>query len=196
MADDDDEYILAGYDDMGYDDEAGALWPTRRAPRGMAPRRPARQPRQPPRGRLPWGNAAPRRDALEAYQPDARGLPLDQILPFTGGTFTAAVTNLLLPGTPQRSMQPRRLVIDLGRVGATATGIVQVTQFNVGADPQFVQTGAVPASMFGATAVGIMLKPAAARPGITVSLGLSLTGALVGADVIIVSAAAVGPAIG
>lgn len=180
----DDEIILAGYDDMGADDDdMGAR--RRRARRGSF-RLPA----------APVARSAPRRAALDAYQSDASGLPLDQMMPFTGGQFTSTVTALLLTGQPQRAFQPRRLIVDLGRVGATSTGLVQVTSFKVGADDQFVSTGSAPVSMFQATAVGIMLKPAAARPGITVYLGLSLTGALTAPDVINVSAAAVGPAIG
>jgi hypothetical protein len=181
----DDEIILAGYDDMGADDDD--MGARRRVRRGASFRRlPA----------APASRAAARRAALDAYQSDAAGMPLDQMMPFTGGQFTSAVTALTLTGNPQRGFQPRRLIIDLGRVGATSTGLVQVTSFKVGADDQFVSTGAAPASMFSSVAVGIMLKPAAARPGITVYLGLSLTGALTAPDVINVSAAAVGPSIG
>ena len=182
----DDDFILAGYDDMGADDDGDMGARRRVARRGGWPARalPARP------------SAAPRRAALDAYQPDATGLPLDQIMPFTNGQFTSAVTTLNLTGNPQRAFQPRRLVVDLGRVGATSTGLVQVTQFTIGADPQFVSTGSIPVVMFQATAVGIMLKPAAARPGITITLSLSLTGALTAPDVINVSAAAVGPALG
>ena len=185
MGADDEELILAGaYDDMGWN-------PFRRRGRKAPARRGAPA--------LPAGRPAPaaaRRAALKAYQPDATGLPLDQVMPFPNGTFTAAVTALLLQAQPQREFQARRLVIDLARIGASATGLVQVTQFTVGADPQFVNTGSIPASMFQSTAVGIALKPAAARPGVTISLGLSVAPAPAGADTIVVSAAAVGPAVG
>lgn len=174
---DDDELILAGYDDMG----------ARRRARRIAPARPARPAAAP---------VAARRSALRAYQPDATGLPLDQVMPFPNGTFLPATTALLLQAQPQREFQPRRLIIDLGRIGAGATGLVQVTQFTVGADPQFVNTGSIPAAMFQATAVGIALKPAAARPGVTISLGLTVAPAPGAGESIVVSAAAVGPAIG
>lgn len=182
----DDEIILAGYDDMGADDDdMGARRRVRRRGGGF------RLPAAPVPAR-----SAPRRAALDAYQSDASGLPLDQMMPFTTGQFTSAVTTLLLTGQPQRAFQPRRLVVDLGRVGATSTGLVSVTSFKVGADDQFVSTGSAPVAMFSSVAVGIMLKPAAARPGITVYLGLALTGALTAPDVINVVAAAVGPSIG
>lgn len=201
MSNEEDEFILSGYDDMGaYEDMGfnpfGAIRRILPGGRRPAPRRPAPRPAG-MRPALPAAApVAARRSALAAFQPDATGLPLDQVMPFPAGTFTAAVTTLLLQAQPQREFQPRRLVIDLGRVGASATGLVTVTQFTVGADPQFVNTGAIPASMFQATAVGILLKPAAARPGVTISLGLAVAPAPAGADTIAVSAAAVGPAVG
>jgi hypothetical protein len=184
---DDEAFILSGYDDMGYDDEMGA----RR--RAVAPRaRPA-----PARAvAIRPAPAAARQAALRSFMADSNGLPVDQVMPFPTGQFTSAVTTLLLTAQPQREFQPRRLVIDFGRVGATSTGLVSVTQFTVGADPQFVTTGSIPASMFSPTAVGMSLKPSAARPGVTIALGLSLLGALTNPDVVNVVAAAVGPAVG
>lgn len=182
-----DEFILSGYDDMGYEDMGARRRAVVRRPAGrrMVPARPAPAP------------AAARRAALQAYQPDATGLPLDQIMPFPNGTITDTVPTLLLQAQPQRDFQLRRLVVELGRTGATAiAALVQVTQLTVGADPQFVNTGSIPVSMFANTAVGIQLKPAAARPGVTISLGVSAAPALAVGASIVVSAAAVGPAIG
>lgn len=183
MASDDDALVLAGYEDMGYDDEIGAR-------RRGRPRRLAASPMT--------QNPLTRRRAaqLDAYQSDADGLPLDQVMPFPNGTFTLAIGTLNLVATPQRAFQIRRLVIDQARIGASATGLIQVTQLTVGADPQFVQTGSVPASMFGPTAVGILLKPAAARPGVTVTLSLAVSPLPTTTDTIVMSAAGVGPSIG
>jgi len=199
---DDEDLILAGYgDESGYDDEdlegedeAGFRLPIplpgRRAParRGMPARRGT------PASAIANIRRA-RAAALMAVQPDTGGAALDQIMPFTVGTFTAAVPTLNLTGTPQRKFQLTRLVIELGRVGASATGLVVVTALTVGADPQFVQQGSIPASMFASNAVGIKLRPNAARPGITVTLSLALLGALAGADTIIVAAGGTGPAL-
>lgn len=153
----------------GWDDELGAA---RRARGGRNPRQ-----------------------AMQRLQPDAGGIVLDQLLPFPNGSFTAAIAALTLSAAPQRAFRMRRLVIDFGRVGATATGLVQVTQLTIGADPQFVATGSIPAAMFASTAVGVHLKGNAARPGVTVVLALSVTPAPGAGDTILVSAAATGPSI-
>lgn len=176
------EWSDMGWDDMG-DDDIGA----RRRRGGL--RRGG--------GRRGAGPAAARRQRLMAIQPDASGQALDQIMPFPNGTFTAAINALNLVAQPQRDFQLRRLVIDFARIGASAVGpIVQVTALTVGADPQFVQTGSIPAVMFAFNAVGVHLKPNAARPGVTVTLALSVTAGLAGADTIVVSAAGQGPALG
>lgn len=171
MGGEDDAIVLAGYDDMG-------------ARRGRGGRGGG------------YTRGASRAQALAAFQPDANGNAVEQIMPFPNGTFILLNAPLVLPAQPQRAFQLRRLVIDRFNSGASATGLIQVTGLTVGADAQFVNTGAVPASMFSPTAVGIQLKPAAARPGITVTLQLSLTGALAGADFVLVTSAAVGPALG
>lgn len=170
----DDELILSGDDDVGA---------RRRRPRGRAP--------------TPNALAIQRRNrarSLAADQPDQGGVALDQIMPFTGGVFTALVPVLRLVATPQKRFQLKRLVVDLGRAGATAAGpLVQATDLSVGADRQFTQSGNVPVSMFSSVAVGIFLKGNAARPGITVTLDLVVSAGLVAPDTITVSAAGVGP---
>jgi hypothetical protein len=205
-----DEIILAGYDDLEGDElgfnpfavvARGARAVGRRiagrgrgggAQRAMVVRRP-----QPMYARNQAQiDAANRANALRQYQPDARGDALDQIVPFSAATLTAAAPTATLNAFPQRAFMLRRLVISLGRVGATAlTALVTVTQLTVGADPQFVATGAIPADMFANTAVGVRLKPNAARPGITIFLGMAAAG-LVAPDTVAVSAAGIGPAIG
>jgi hypothetical protein len=167
--DDDDAIVLAGYG--GYGETVGA----RRRGGGRAP--------------------APMVRRMQAIAPDAGQVGLDQVMPFPNGTFTLTVGNLNLTAQPQRKFQLARLVIDTARIGATATGIVQVTQLTVGAEPQFVNTGSVPSSMFSSVAVGIHLRANAARPGVTVTLSLSITPLPLVADTVVVSSAAVGPAL-
>lgn len=174
------------YDDMGADPDAIVL-----AGGGYSDMGAGR-----PRVRGAYGAPAPRRQALAAYQPDANGIAVDQMMPFTTGTFTSTVAVLNLTAQPQRAFQVRRLVIDRLNTGATAIGLLLVTGLVVGADQQLVNTGSLPATMFSPTAVGVALKPAAARPGITVTLSLQLQGALTAPDTVFVVAAAVGPALG
>lgn len=175
--DPEDAIVLAGHG--GYGEEVGFDDIGQRRGRG--------------RGGRGRGNPLVRRMAQVA--PDAGQVGLDQVMPFPNGTFTSLVTTLNLPAQPQRKFMLSRLVIDTARIGATSTGLVQVTNLTVGAEPQFVNTGSVPVSMFGATAVGIHLRANAARPGVVVTLALSLTGPLTAPDTIVVSAAGVGPAL-
>lgn len=207
-----DEIILAGYDDLagdelGFNPFALAARGVRAVgrgagrlvgrgggggQRGMVMRRP--MPMQ--RVNQAQLDAAARANALRQYQPDARGDALDQIVPFSAATLTAAAPTAVLTAFPQRAFMLRRLVISLGRIGATAlTSLVTVTQLTVGADPQFVATGSIPADMFSNNAVGVRLKPNAARPGITIFLGMAAAG-LVAPDTVSVAAAGIGPAIG
>ena len=195
-----DPYAMSGYSDMGYDDmgedEADALVLSG-AELGRRVRR-AAPAQRPPAARPAWGASNARRAALTAYQPDAGGLPLDQPLPFTPVTFTATSgTALNLVAQPQRAFQMRRIVIDIARSGATSTGAVSVTSIKVGVDEQLTATGSLPAVMFSATAINTVLKPAAARPGITVTIGLSLSApAITMTDTVTVLAGAIGPAVG
>jgi hypothetical protein len=176
--------VMGNFDDMGAADDAVVLAGGGYSDMGYT------------RSRRSWGSAAPRRQALAAYQPDASGVAVDQVMPFTTGTFTSVVTALNLTAQPQRAFQLRRLVIDRLNTGATAIGMVLVTGLVVGADAQLVNTGSIPAAMFSPLAVGTGLKPAAARPGITITLSLALQGALTNPDTVFIAAAASGPAIG
>jgi hypothetical protein len=183
-----------GYDDLGYDelgyDDLGALVarrPIRRPPPRPMPRPVARNPA--PRG-------MPLVEAFEDKRGEGTGSQLrDFPMPLTGGTFTSAVTALTLTAQPQRYFIGKRMVIDLGRNGATSTGLVQVTNVTVGIDPQMVNTGSIPASAFAATAVGTGINFKAARAGDIVTLQLSLTGALTAPDTIVVSACIFGLAL-
>lgn len=200
-----DEIILAGYDDLA-GDELGFANPFALAARGVravgrgAARLVGRGGGGRPRAMMVANraavDAAQRRAALSQYQPDARGDALDQIMPFTSAVLTLAAPTSTLTGQPQRAFMMRRLVISLGRTGASAlASLVTVTALTVGADPQFVSTGSIPADMFSNNAVGVRIKPNAARPGITIFLGVAAAG-LAGADTVAVSAAGLGPAIG
>lgn len=71
---------------------------------------------------------------------------------------------------PQRPIRVERLVID----GTSLTGIF-LDDFLIGAEPQFVNSGSVPASTFAPTAFGVGLRGNTAQPGISVSLRFSNT---------------------
>lgn len=69
---------------------------------------------------------------------------------------------------PQRPIRVERLVID----GTSLQGIF-LDDFLIGAEPQFVNSGSVPASTFAPTAFGVGLRGNTAQPGISVSLRFS-----------------------
>jgi hypothetical protein len=194
---DDDDIILAGEEALEGDEELGlSPNPFRRGGRGKARRRGGGGMAIARRMNTAQITAQRRASALRQYQPDARGDALDQIVPFTALTLTAAAPTGTMTAQPQRAFMLRRLVIELGRTGATAVAsLVTVTALTVGADPQFVATGGIPASAFAFNAVGVRLKPNAARPGITIFLGMAAAG-LVAPDTVAVSAMGIGPAIG
>jgi hypothetical protein len=167
----DDDLILAG-DDMG----------RRRGRRGRS-----RNVQRP--------IGAARRAALQMYQADNAALPTDLAMPFDEGSFDLTHPTLSLNAQPQREFQVRRLVIELGRDGTTATGAVRVTNLDIGVDRVFTNNGRLPVSMFANNTVGIHIKPTAARPGIVCNLGLIVTPAPGGTDSILVSAGAAGPSL-
>lgn len=66
---------------------------------------------------------------------------------------------------PQRPLRAERLVLD----GAALGGLF-VTDFLIGADPQFVNSGAVPASSFSPQAFNMELRGNTADPGIDITI--------------------------
>ena len=71
---------------------------------------------------------------------------------------------------PQRPIRAERLVLD----GATIAGVF-VTDFLVGAEPQFVNSGAVPVSVFAPSGFNMELRGNTAQPGIDVTLTFNNT---------------------
>lgn len=71
---------------------------------------------------------------------------------------------------PQRPIRAERLVLD----GAIVAGVF-VTDFLIGADPQFVNSGAVPVSVFAPTGFNMELRGNTAQPGIDVTLTFNNT---------------------
>lgn len=191
---DDEGYEYVG--DEGYDEGGDFLGAPRRAP---APRqrtgggiRPAQ--RRP----APRRQADPRMVRRQQFQTARAGSgdPLrDFLMPFPAGTFTAAVTTLALPASPQKPFLGERLVIDFGRVGTTSTGMVQLTSLTVGVDPQFVVNGSVPARAFDPLAVGTRLRLDASDAGVQVGMSLAIAPAPTMTDTVAVSSALIGPAL-
>lgn len=111
-----------------------------------------------------------------------RGLHLQ---PLGLGTITFNATSgliLNLTGTPQRMFRGQRLVLDVTRTGATATGLISVARIDVGVDNQMVSTQGIPAAMYAPTAIDTNVRFDDCGPGITVTVQVTTTVAPGGAD--------------
>jgi hypothetical protein len=148
---------IVGYDHVdGYDIVGGPSQGP--APvRGMAiPRGPGVQ-----RGRPVAGMRGGEHVAHEMPDVARRQIsPIPATLVPPGGTASVSFR-------PQRPIRIERLVLD----AATVQGVF-LTDLLIGADPQFVNAGAVPISVFQAQAFGTELRGNTAEPGIEITLSL------------------------
>jgi hypothetical protein len=163
--------------DIGADElELGAWNPFRRKKRRMTSRR----------------SSSARRLIPQVPGVPARGLG-EQPLGFGASAFTAASGTLLtLTASPQRPFRGRRLVVDLTRTGASATGLVTLTRLDVGVDNQLPGAGALAVSTFANNAVGVNLDLDPCTPGVNITLQFNVSAAPAGADRIDFAAALIG----
>jgi hypothetical protein len=113
--------------------------------------RPMPQQYRPPMPQRPYGPGIPSQRIIPSVPgAPAIGVKL-QPLGFTTVAFTAT-SGTALPATtrPQKPFKGKRLVVDIARTGATATGLVTVTSLTIGVNNQFVSTNAVGAGSFAA----------------------------------------------
>jgi hypothetical protein len=107
----------------------------------------------------------------------------DWPLPFPALAFTATSgTSLTTTSRPQRPFRGARLSVDIARTGASATGLVTITAFNVGQGNQFIAQGALPANGFSPTAVNAEMNLDSAQPGIDVVIAFNISVAPAAAD--------------
>lgn len=120
-----------------------------------------------------------------------------QPLGFGSSSFTATSGSIIaLQAQPQRPFKGQRLVIDLTRTGATATGLVTITRLDVGTANQLVSSGALSASAFAATAFDVNLQLDPATPGILITVQFANSVVPTAPDRIDFSATLFGTAIG
>jgi hypothetical protein len=161
------------------------------------------------RGRGGGGrSAAGRREAAMSRMvpgrrliPRVPGVPMPgarlQPLGFGASAFTAASGLILtLQAQPQRPFKGQRLVVDITRTGATATGLVTVTRLDIGTTNQLVSAGALAAAAFAATAFDVNLQLDPATPGIIITVQFAISVAPGAADRVDFSATMFGTAIG
>lgn len=100
---------------------------------------------------------------------DENSIARRQMAPMPLTTVGAGAT-VTVSFRPQRPIRAERLVLD----GATVAGVF-VTDFLIGAEPQFVNSGAVPVSVFSPTGFNMELRGNTAQPGIDVTLTFNNT---------------------
>lgn len=135
----------------------------------------------------PYGYGAP---ANMPYQ----GIPSGRIMPtipgapaigvklqplgFSTVAFLAASGTALTATTrPQKPFKGRRLVVDIARTGASATGLVTIASILVGVNNQLVSTGPVGAGAFAATAFDCNVELSACSSALDISVNYAISAA-------------------
>lgn len=139
---------------------------------------------------------------LSYIQPSIPGVPnigtRGQPVPFTSVTFSATSGTLLqMTGTPLKPFKGRRLQMAYVRTGATATGLLTITQFTIGVNNQLVGVGGLPVDGYLATAFGVELELAPCNAAIPITMSIQLTGtAITMTDNIVLSGQLIGDTLG
>jgi hypothetical protein len=160
------------------------------------------------RGRSGFGRPGQR----GGYGP-ARGYPARRMIPQIPGapavgirlqplgfptiTFTAT-SGTALPTTtrPQRPFKAKRLVVDLARTGASATGLVSITALNIGTNNQFVSSGPIGAGAFAATAFDVNMELAACTTALDITVAYAILPAPTTTDTVSIATTMFGEAVG
>jgi hypothetical protein len=120
-----------------------------------------------------------------------------QPLGFNVVTFTAASGTALTATTrPQKPFKGRRLVVDIARTGASATGLVSITSITVGVNNQLVSTGAVGAGAFAATAFDCNVSLSACSSALDIAVNYAISAAPAMADTVVVGTTLFGETVG
>jgi hypothetical protein len=142
-----------------------------------------------------------RRIAARALMPAIPGVPMPgarlQPLGLGATAFTVASGAVLsLVARPQRPFKGQRLVVDITRTGASATGLVTITRLDIGTANQLVSSGALSAAAFAATAFDVNLQLDPATPGIDITVQFAVSVSPAGADRIDLSGTIFGTTVG
>jgi len=164
----DDEEVLAGL--MG--EELGA----RRRRRVAALIKATGVKRMPTRQLIPQVTGVPQRGLRKTW------LPIGAIA-FTASSGTA----LSLTASAQRPFRGTRLVFDFARTGASATGLLTLTELKCGQDAQPAAAGAAPLAAFGPTAFDVDIDLDPIGPGVAFVASVAISAAPTASDRVDVS---------
>jgi hypothetical protein len=112
--------------------------------------------------------------------------------PTTFAFVNAGATTISQNARPMKPFKGSRVIIDIARTGATATGLVTVTALVVGARPVPVAQNPIGAGVFAPNAFGIELMMDEAVPGIDITCALTISAAPGAGDSVICSVTIIG----
>lgn len=170
-------------------------------------------------GRSPFGGGGPYGGGYPMMPPQYRppmygpGIPSQRIIPSVPGApaigvklqplgfsdvqFSAASGTALSATTrPQKPFKARRLVVELARTGASATGLVKISSITVGVNNQFVSTGSVSAGAFAANGFDVNVELSACSTALDINVNYTITAAPAMADVVDVGTTMFGETVG
>jgi hypothetical protein len=120
-----------------------------------------------------------------------------QPLGFPTVAFTSTSGTALTSTTrPQRPFKPKRLVVDVARTGASATGLVTCTGLFIGTNNQFVSTAPIGVAAFGATAFDTNIELAACTTALDVTVNYAISAAPAMTDRVDLATTMFGEAVG
>lgn len=101
-----------------------------------------------------------------------------QPLGFNTVAFTSTSGTTLQAATrPQRPFKGKRLVSDIARTGASATGLVTITGLFIGTNNQFVSTQPIGAGAFSALGVDVNMELAACSTALDIAVNYAISAA-------------------
>lgn len=167
------ETDYAGQEVGAFFDSLAGVYPDVGAP--MAYRRPMPPQYRPAPGRYPGPGIPSQRIIPTIPGAPAIGVKL-QPLGFTTIAFTATSGTALGATTrPQKPCKGKRLVVDIARTGATATGLITVTSITVGVNNQLVSTQPVGAGAFAAGAFDTNVELSASSTALDIVVNYAIS---------------------
>jgi hypothetical protein len=120
-----------------------------------------------------------------------------QPLGFTTVAFTATSGTALPAVTrPQKPFKGKRLVVDIARTGASATGLITITSITIGVNNQLVSTNAIGAGAFAAGSFDTNVELSACSSALDINVNYAISAAPAGADRVDIATSLFGETVG
>lgn len=120
-----------------------------------------------------------------------------QLLGFTNATFTATSgTSLVVRATPQRPIRGGRVFGSFARVGASATGLLTLSQLIVGTDGQLLSGDPISFDILAPNSFGVGVNLTPAVVGTVIQATVNISAAPTMTDTVPFNMTIVGPSLG